>query len=197
MHKTLTFANQPISYDGLLRLRQYGFTDVEIKRLHSDFLKSGQLQTERSFLAYCVSTKKADHLLTVPTAWRPSSSVLSDLAEHGMFESVINDYLNRFKSVSPTKYQASWDQTFKNLALSLWVSDPRNPHCSKATRMHMNWSPTPKVIHELLALGYEDKKLSLVQAEYMLYWFERGDLKANWSGHFFWWAKAQFLAASQ
>jgi len=197
MLKTLTFVNEPISYDGLLRLRQYGFSDAEIKRLHADFTKSGHLQTERAFLAFCVSTKKADHLLTVPTSWQPSSSVLTELAGLGLYESVIEDYLNRFKSVSPTKYHASWDQTFKNLALSLWSSDARNPQCSKATRMHMSWSPTPKVINELLALGYQDNKLSLIQAEYTLYWFERGDMKANWNGHFFWWAKAQFLASSQ
>lgn len=197
MHKTLIFANDPISYDGLLRLRQYGFSDAEINRLHDDFLESGLSQTERSFLAFCVSTKKADHLLSVPPSWRPSTSVLSELSEHGLFDAVIQDYLNRFKSVSPTKYQASWDQTFKNLALSLWSSDARNPQCTKATKMHMSWSPTPKVFNDLLSLGYQDKKLSQVQAEYILYWFERGDLKANWSGHFFWWAKSQFLATSQ
>lgn len=160
------------------RLRQYGATPAQVKRLKEEFGRKTAIadQTQQSFLSFALAQLTSSAPGT-DRVWRPSSTTVNHLISQGVGEDFIESAIFPFSE----KYDSSKGGGDINANFLRFVST-----CWKKanTKMPEAWLPSTSCNKTLLDRGFRQRDILRSALEFRIRAKERGMVERDWDRRF-------------
>lgn len=120
--------------------------------------------------------------------WEPASDVVAQLNQYGIPRNFIHQQVAEFVTYWHDRGDPrhSWNAKFLKHVMRLWREDEASTHKrSRENPMTADWQPSPDAV-ELLQrqAGIHINFIEDAIPEFVLYWSERGDVRATWNSDF-------------
>lgn len=191
----MTKNNFVLSNHVRLTLRQRGISNARISDLIDEYLQGvgSDEASPEDFYMFCLqnsqvqfSSRNSHNLFMCD--WHPTYKSLNGIPDY-VFAELLRSYRDQYSGC--TYPAANLDLHFENFCHTRWNRDARNVRAGGPTFINKNWEPSESLVCELKNEGIAGEDIDELVPEFRLYWMERNEPRASWSGTFRWFVKSR------
>jgi hypothetical protein len=160
------------------RLRQFGLSPSQVKRLMASYLDSTLLDDidEQEFVRFALRQVPTGHITAI-AGWKPSQALVSSLERDGISRQFIEDALERFRDrYDHSRGGGDFDGNFRRFVRSTWSTAKK--------RISPFWLPGTETNGRLQRRGLSQKEVLSRALEFRLWAGESGRVSVDWDRQF-------------